>query len=121
MTDDDYVAELRSHGMLSTNQAADRIEALTADHNATLARLADAVVREINLTAERDKWKTAFDETCDAWQKQCEHEMDKTKAAEAGRDRLETALVYAKDYLDLGMEKMAFNVIRHALRRRSHE
>ena len=29
MTDDDYVAELRSYGMLSTNQAADRIEALT--------------------------------------------------------------------------------------------
>ena len=29
MTDEDYVAELRSYGMLSTNQAADRIEALT--------------------------------------------------------------------------------------------
>ena len=88
MTDEDYVAELRSHGMLSTNQAADRIEQLTADHNATLARFADALAREINLTAERDKWKTAFDETCDAWQKQCEHEMDKAKAAEAERDRL---------------------------------
>ncbi len=33
---------------------ADRIEALTAEHNATLARLAGAVAREIALTAERD-------------------------------------------------------------------
>jgi len=35
-------------------QPADRIEALTAEHNATLARLAGAVAREIALTAERD-------------------------------------------------------------------
>lgn len=40
----------------------------------------------------------------------------RAEKAEAERDRLETALVYAKDYLDLGMEKMAFNVIRHALK-----
>jgi len=40
MTDEDYVAELRSHGMLSTNQAADRIEALTAERD----RLRDAIM-----------------------------------------------------------------------------
>ena len=33
MTDEDYVAELRSYGMLSTNQAADRIEQLTAERD----------------------------------------------------------------------------------------
>jgi len=32
MTDADYVSELRSYGMLSTNKAADHIEALTADN-----------------------------------------------------------------------------------------
>ena len=44
------------------------------------------------LTAERDKWKTAFDESCNAWQKQCEHEMDRANKAEAERDRLREAL-----------------------------
>ena len=33
MTDENYVAELRGHGMLSTNKAADRIEALTAERD----------------------------------------------------------------------------------------
>ena len=44
------------------------------------------------LTAERDKWKTAFDESCNAWQQQCEYEMDRAKKAEAERDRLRAAL-----------------------------
>ena len=42
MTDEDYVAELRSHGMLSTNQAADRIEALTAERDHAWAMVANA-------------------------------------------------------------------------------
>ena len=33
MTDEDYVAELRSYGMLSTNQAAARIEQLTEERD----------------------------------------------------------------------------------------
>ena len=33
MTEEDYVAELRSYGMLSTNQAADRIEQLTEERD----------------------------------------------------------------------------------------
>ena len=49
MTDADYVAELRSHGMLSTNKAADHIEALTAD-NARLQAQIDAAV-----AAERER------------------------------------------------------------------
>ena len=56
---DELVKRLRGwRGFHQANlsiEAADRIEALTADHNATLARLADAVAREINLTAERDR------------------------------------------------------------------
>ena len=40
MTDEDYVAELRSYGMLSTNQAADRIEQLTAERD----RLREAAI-----------------------------------------------------------------------------
>ena len=59
-------------------QMCDRIEQLVATNE--------------QLTAERDKWKTAFDEACDAWQKQCEHEMDRANKAAAERDRLRAAL-----------------------------
>ena len=62
MTDEDYVAELRSHGMLSTNQAADRIEQLTAERDASnelgkaleedSGQLREEVAR---LNAERDR------------------------------------------------------------------
>ena len=48
----------------------------------------EAAARIEQLTAERDKWKTAFDESCNAWQQQCEYEMDRAEAAEAERDRL---------------------------------
>ena len=52
----------------------------------------EAAYRIEALTAERDQWAASFDEACAAWQQQCEHEMDKTKAAEAERDRLREAL-----------------------------
>ncbi len=39
---------------------ADRIEALTAEHNATLARLAGAVTREIALTADNARLRAAM-------------------------------------------------------------
>lgn len=58
---DDLVKRLRDfdphmmHEWEVTDEAADRIEALTAEHNATLARLAGAVAREIALLAEREE------------------------------------------------------------------
>ena len=53
-----------------------------------------------SLQAERDKWKTAFDESCNAWQQQCEHEMDRANKAEAERDRLRAVLsVLLEEYL----------------------
>ena len=52
----------------------------------------NAVTRIEQLTAERDKWKIAFDESCNAWQQQCEYEMDRAKKAEAERDRYRKAL-----------------------------
>ncbi len=61
MTDDDLVKRLLVGACAQNDvawslmrEAADRIKALTAEHNATLARLAGAVAREIALTAERD-------------------------------------------------------------------
>ena len=59
MTDEDYVAELRSHGMLSTNQAADRIEQLTAerDHAWAMVEKADTQMGQSladNLQAKAD-------------------------------------------------------------------
>ena len=75
MTDEELVAVLMWRGSALQEgaffAAADRIE---------------------QLTAERDKWKTAFDESCNAWQQQCEYEMDRAKKAEAERDRLRAAL-----------------------------
>jgi len=44
MSDEDYVAELRSYGMLSTNQAAARIEALAAERDWLRAALKAIVV-----------------------------------------------------------------------------
>ena len=55
MTDEDYIAELRSHGMLSTNKAADRIEQLTAQLESTLKDRALII-------AERDRLREALDE-----------------------------------------------------------
>jgi hypothetical protein len=40
------------------------------------------------LTAERDKWMEAHRQACANWHAQCQHEMDKTGAAEAERDAL---------------------------------
>ena len=60
MTDDDYVAELRSYGGRVTNEAADRIEALTAERKEDYKRLLKiigAIVDEYDrhmLVAEAD-------------------------------------------------------------------
>ena len=53
MTDEDYVAELRSYGMLSTNKAADRIEQLVATNK--------------QLTAERDRLRGGIEYILDGY------------------------------------------------------
>ena len=74
MTDDDYVAELRSYGMLSTNQAADRIEQLTAERDVAIKWWGEAteLVRQARL--------------------QYSEEKARAEKAEAERDRLREAL-----------------------------
>jgi hypothetical protein len=52
------------------------------------------------LTAERDKWMEAHGQACANWRDQCQHEMDKTKAAEASSARLRAELTKAADSLD---------------------
>jgi chromosome segregation ATPase len=61
MTDNDYVAELRSYGGRVTNEAADRIEALTtqraedADVRTQIDHRLEELVGQVDaLTAERD-------------------------------------------------------------------
>ena len=74
MTDDDLVRRLLV-GACAQNDvawslmraAADRIKALTAEHNATLARLAGAVAREIALTAERDRLRGGIEYVLDGY------------------------------------------------------
>jgi septal ring factor EnvC (AmiA/AmiB activator) len=62
MTDNDYVAELRSYGGRVTNEAAERIEALTAElaEHADVRKQIDYRLEELvgqvdALTAERDQ------------------------------------------------------------------
>ena len=74
MTDEDYGAELRSHGMLSTNQAADRIEQLTAERDVAI------------------KWWGESTELTRQARLQYSDEKARAEAAEAERDRLREAL-----------------------------
>ena len=104
MTDENYVAELRGHGMLSTNQAADRIEELTAERDRLrvsnmqmLGDIAVALGRIEALTAERDEARKKFDDTDLCWNgfAPCGWSLtliDKADTAEAERDRLRKAL-----------------------------
>jgi len=107
---DDYVESMGSvMGDVEhmAQQMRDRIEALTAEHNATLARLAGAVAREIALTADNTRlrkslqaiadeasvpvhtWKNGinFKKMCAGWRKIATERIDIARAAlNAGKE-----------------------------------
>ena len=80
MSDEDYVAELRSYGMLSTNKAADRIEQLVATNKQLTAEAA-------KMLAEQDSEYNR--KTNDM----IERHAEQVKALTAERDRLRESLL----------------------------
>ena len=72
----------------------------------------EAADRIEQLTGEVRRWQGMFDEKHNLM---LEHKA-RAEKAEVERDRLEKALTDAGAYLDRGLDKMAFNIIRAALK-----
>ena len=110
---------------------ADAIDALIAERDSLLAGHrtlnidgARLETRIEKLIAEREMaanwWKEAVELTQQA-RLQYSDEKARAEAAEAERDRLWIALTDAESYLGKGLDKMAYNILRAALKGESHE
>ena len=72
----------------------------------------EAADRIEQLTGEVQRWQGMFDEKHNLM---LEHKA-RAEVAEAERDRLRIALTDAESYLGKGLDKMAYNILRAALK-----
>ena len=102
---DDVLDELR--------EAREMVAYLTRANEALTAQLESTLKDRAAIIAERDALREDLEEL-----DFLRHEggPDSVAAMEADRDRLQKALTDAGAYIDKGQDKMAFNIIRAALR-----